>query len=225
MHIGLISGIGPAATDYYHRRLTAAFSARQTPLNLNLTITHADTATLLANLAENNIAEQAAIFASPTHRLARAGADCVAVTSIAGHFCIDAFATISPLPVINMITTINDAVADTDLKRIGILGTRAAMQTRLFGGITATALLPPEGEDLANVHQAYVDMAAAGRVTDAQRAVFDHAANRVLNEQNAEAIMLGGTDLAMVYTATNSSFPVIDCAALHVDAITRRPTD
>lgn len=30
MHIGLIGGIGPAATDFYHRRLIAAFAARNT---------------------------------------------------------------------------------------------------------------------------------------------------------------------------------------------------
>jgi aspartate racemase len=165
MHIGLIGGIGPAATDYYYRRLIAAFNARQMPLDM--TITHADTATLLGNLADNNVAEQTAIFASLTNRLAGAGADCVVVTAIAGHFCIDTFAAISSLPVINMITVINDAVADMRLNRIGILGTRTAMETRLFGGITAAELLPPVGGDLVNVHQAYVDMAAAGRVTDA----------------------------------------------------------
>ena len=103
MHIGLIGGIGPAATDYYYRRLIAAFNARQMPLDL--TITHADTATLLGNLADNNVAEQAAIFASLTNRLAGAGADCVVVTAIAGHFCIDTFAAISSLPVINMTQT------------------------------------------------------------------------------------------------------------------------
>lgn len=45
MHIGLIGGIGPAATDFYYRRLIAAFAARAQPLEV--TIVHADTPTLL----------------------------------------------------------------------------------------------------------------------------------------------------------------------------------
>ena len=42
MHIRLIGGIGPAATDFYYRRLIAAFASRKTPLEP--TIAHADTA-------------------------------------------------------------------------------------------------------------------------------------------------------------------------------------
>ena len=51
MQIGLIGGIGPAATDFYYRRLIATFAAQKTPLEL--TIAHADTPTLLGNLGRN----------------------------------------------------------------------------------------------------------------------------------------------------------------------------
>ena len=32
MHIGLIGGIGPAATDFYYRRLISTFAQQQKPL-------------------------------------------------------------------------------------------------------------------------------------------------------------------------------------------------
>ena len=89
MHIGLIGGIGPAATDFYYRRLISTFASQQAALDL--TIVHADTPTLLGNLASNNAAAQIAIYMRLTKRLAAAGAGCVAVTSIAGHFCIADF--------------------------------------------------------------------------------------------------------------------------------------
>ena len=47
---------------------------------------------------------QVAIYMRLTQRLAAAGANCVVVTSIAGHFCIAEFAAVSPLPVINLLT-------------------------------------------------------------------------------------------------------------------------
>jgi len=56
MHIGLIGGIGPAATDYYYRRLIATFASKKAALDL--TIVHADTPTLLGNLASSNAAAQ-----------------------------------------------------------------------------------------------------------------------------------------------------------------------
>lgn len=219
MHIGLIGGIGPAATDFYYRRLIAAFASRKKPLEL--TIAHADTPTLLNNLAGNDKAGQAAIFTHLTKRLAAAGADCVAITSIAGHFCMDAFKATSPLLAVDMIVEVNRAIAGRGLSRVGILGTQTVMETRFYGGVTSAEIIPPGGQDLLDVHQAYVTMAASGVVTEAQRSVFNVASHRLFKDKGAQAILLGGTDLVLVYDERTSDFPVIDCASIHADAIAR----
>jgi len=219
MHIGLIGGIGPAATDFYYRRLIATFASQKAALEL--TMVHADTPTLLGNLTRNDAAAQVAIYTRLTNRLVAAGAECVVVTSIAGHFCIDAFKAVSALPVIDMISEVGRAVDKRGLKRIGILGTRTVMETRFYGGVTSAEIIPPGGQDLDDVHQAYVTMAASGVVTAAQRLVFNSVSRKLLKENGAEAIMLGGTDLALVFGQHDSEFPLVDCAAIHVDAIVR----
>ena len=215
-HIGLVGGIGPAATDYYYRRLITGFAAAEVPLTL--TIAHADAPTLLANLAAGAIAEQTAIYTRLADRLVAAGAGCIGITSIAGHFCIDSFAPVSPLPVVDMITTITAAVRAQRFGRIGILGTRTVMASRLYGVDTGAAIVAPAGAAFDAVHDAYATMATAGTVTAAQRQVFD-AASADLLAAGCEAILLGGTDLALVYTAETAAFPIIDCAGLHADAI------
>src|SRR5271156_2843896 len=101
MHIGLIGGIGPGATDFYYRRLISTFARKNA--TLELTIVHADTPTLLSNMDSNDATAQTAIYTRLTNRLVSAGAECVAVTSIAGHFCIDDFKAVSALPVVDMI--------------------------------------------------------------------------------------------------------------------------
>ena len=50
MHVGLIGGIGPAATDFYYRRLISTFAGKNAALEL--TIVHADTPTLLGKPRE-----------------------------------------------------------------------------------------------------------------------------------------------------------------------------
>ena len=219
MQIGLIGGIGPAATDFYYRSLISAFAARNTPLEL--TIVHADTPTLLANLSSGDTRAQIEIYKRLTDRLRAAGAACVVVTSIAGHFCIDGFKEVSPLPVVDMIAEVSAAIKSRGLKRIGILGTRTVMETRFYGGVTYAEIVPPDGNDLNDVHDAYVAMAASGTVTDAQRAVFVAACQRLLKDNGVEAIMLGGTDLALVFNQQTAGFPLVDCAAIHVEAIVR----
>jgi len=90
--------------------------------------------------------------------------------------------------------------------------------TAVVLGTQAAVIPPPEG-DLDDVHQAYVNLAITGIATEAQRAVLHSAARRLIEEQGAEAIMLGGTDLALVFDEQTSPFPLIDCAAIHADAI------
>jgi aspartate racemase len=222
MHIGLIGGIGPAATDFYYRRLISTFASKKAALEL--TIVHADTPTLLGNLASNDAATQVTIFVKLTNRLAAAGAECVAITSIAGHFCIDAFKAASVLPVVDMISEVNRAIEQRAFERIGILGTRTVMETRLYGGVSSAEVVPPSGQDLEDVHQAYVAMAAPGIVTEAQSAVFAAVSKKLLKESGVEAIMLGGTDLALVFNERDTDFPLIDCAGIHADAIAKLAT-
>ena len=82
MHVGLIGGIGPAATDFYYRRLISTFAGKNAALEL--TIVHADTPTLLGILERNDAAAQVAIYMKLTNRLAAAGAECVAINPSQG---------------------------------------------------------------------------------------------------------------------------------------------
>src|SRR5215218_3637465 len=148
MHIGLIVGIGPAATDFYYRRLIASLAATGTPLEL--TMAHADMPTLLRNQAAGDAGAQAAIYLRLAERLQAAGARGIAITSVAGHFCIGAFAPVSPLPIVDLLSEVDRAL---------------------------------------------------------------------VSEHGAEAVMLGGTDLALAFAGQDPGFPVFDCAAVHADAI------
>jgi aspartate racemase len=142
------------------------------------------------------------------------------VTSIAGHFCIEAFKAVSPLPVVDMIAEVNQAIVQRGFERIGILGTRTVMETRFYNGVSSATIVPPEGPELDDVHHAYVTMASSGVVTAEQRAVFNAVSQKLLH-QGAQAIMLGGTDLVLAFNESDTPFPLIDCARIHADAIAR----
>jgi|SRR6516162_4793228 aspartate racemase len=217
MHIGLIGGIGPAATDYYYRGLIDRYARAGKPLEL--TIAHADLRDLAQNRERGDKREQAVIFAQLVRRLAAADAKVVAVTSIGGHFCIAELEALSPLPIINAIPEIDAVVRQRNLKTVGILGTRAVMETGLYGGISSAQLVLPKGEALELVDKTYLEMAIAGRVNDAQRRVFFSIGENLCRLQGADAVILGGTDLFLAFKEQDCHFPLIDCAAVHVDAI------
>jgi aspartate racemase len=221
MHIGLIGGIGPAATDFYHRGLIERHAASGIPLEL--TIAYADVREMSRNLANKDPGRQAEIFARLVHRLKAAGAAAAAVTSMGGHFCIKELEAISPLPMLNAIPEVGAAIVRSGLRKVGILGTRTVMESRLYGGISSAEVVVPEEEEvLEQVHSAYAEMAMAGRVTDRQRRVFLTVGRHLCRERGAEAIMLGGTDLFLAFAGQPPDFPLIDCADIHVEAIYRK---
>ena len=219
MHVGLIGGIGPAATTVYHAGLAEAAAAAGR--GLDLTIVHADMPTLLANLMAGRAEAQVAIHLRLTERLRAAGAGCVAIASVAGHFCARAFAPLSPLPVVDLTEALAAHLRARGLSRVGILGTGPVMRSGMYGALAPAEVIAPEGAELERVHAAYVDLAATGRPAPGHRAAFV-GVGRAMAERGAEAVLLGGTDLNAVFDAAPPPFPVVDCARLHVEALARR---
>ena len=105
MHLGLIGGIGPAATIVYYQRLSAAMRAAGTPLDV--TIVNADVDTLLRNNLADDRAAQATEYVRLLDRLKAAGADCAAITSLGGHFCFNETVPLSPLPLVSAVTPLD----------------------------------------------------------------------------------------------------------------------
>jgi aspartate racemase len=219
MHIGLIGGIGPAATEFYYRGLIDRHAASRTVLDL--TIVHADVHEMARNLANRDPKAQVIAFERLVRRLAGAGARAAAVTSMGGHFCIRELETISPLPLVNALPAVSADIRRRGLRKVGIIGTRMVMDTRLYGSLEPITVMVPEGDELERVQAAYGAMATISRVSEPQRQSFFDA-GRGLIDRGAEAVLLGGTDLFLAFQNRTCDFPVIDLADLHIEAIYRQ---
>jgi aspartate racemase len=63
-------------------------------------------------------------------------------------------------------------------------------------------------------------MASLGVATEQHREVFVRAGNVLTKDLGCEAIMLAGTDLALVFNSqSDPGFRVFDCAEVHAEAI------
>lgn len=219
MHIGLIGGIGPAAAAFYYHHLSIAHLRAQRPLDL--TMVNADAGEMIGNLRADARQAQAEIFARFTRRLQTAGADVVVVPSIAGHFCIQEFEAISPLPVLSIIPAVREKLERLELRRVGLIGTGVAMGSRLYGGLSGFDVRVPAGSDFDATDREYLGMARTGGATDQNRAFFFRVCQD-LHRDGAEAVLLAGTDLCLVFDGHDCGVPTVDCALAHVEAITAR---
>ncbi|MCC6245038.1 MAG: aspartate/glutamate racemase family protein [Gemmatimonadaceae bacterium] len=214
MHIGLIGGIGPAATASYYLRLSARMRELAAPLDL--TIVQADVHTLIRHNLADQREEQAAIYAALISRLKAAGAECAAITSLGGHFCFDETARISELPLVSAVAPLDAYFASEGLHRVGLLGTRVVMRTRLYGQLRQTEAVACD-DDIERLGALYQDIAVRGACTDAERDDFLAAGRRMVEEFGAEAIVLAGTDLNLAFDGRRDpGYRVIDALDVHV---------
>ncbi len=220
MHIGLIGGIGVAATVVYYQRLTAAVAARGG--TLDLTIVHGDIQELIRNNLADRRQEQAQAFLPLLQRLKAAGCDCAALTSIGGSFCFAELEAITPLPLVSGIAPLDDHFAARGIRRIGLLGTRIVMRTRLYGQLRKTEALALDGE-IEILGQTYQEIAVAGACSPEQRRLLIDAGRRMV-AAGAEAIVLAGTDLGLAFDGADPGYPVIDALDVHVELLARLAT-
>ncbi|KIC48440.1 aspartate/glutamate racemase family protein [Tateyamaria sp. ANG-S1] len=214
MHIGLIGGIGPAATISYYKRLTDEMRSLGAPLEL--TIVNTEASTLLANNKAGNKSAQARIYADLIGQLKAAGAECAAITSLGGHFCFEETAPLSPLPLVSAVSPLDAFFVAQGLETVGLLGTGVVMRTQLYGQLEHTGAVAPQ--DIDGVGTAYTDMALAGTCTDAQRAFFIEEGRKLI-DAGAQAVVLAGTDLNLAFDGRDVGYEVIDALDIHVDVL------
>lgn len=216
MHIGLIGGIGPAATVAYYTRLVEQF--KQAGLPLELTIVHADITTLVRNAGADDRPAQADVFNTHLHQLKGAGCDIATITALTGHFCFEETKNLSPVPLINAIDVVDSHCKSEGIGVLGLLGSPPVLATHLFGLLQTPQTVVPI-HDLEGLGKTYMDVAMSGFCTDENRQTFFTAGAQMIKDQHADAILLAGTDLGLAFTDHNPGYPVIDALELHVAAM------
>ncbi len=120
-------------------------------------------------------------------------------------------------------TPLDAYFADHGIRRIGLLGTRVVMRTRLYGQLIRTEALALETE-IETLGQMYQEVAVGGTCSTTQRDAFLNAGRRMI-AAGAEAIVLAGTDLNLVFDGQDPGYRVIDALDVHVEILADLATD
>lgn len=136
------------------------------------------------------------------------------------HFCRGDLAPISSLPLISALTELEGYFSTIGIDPVGVSGTRAVMESLLYGPSSVEVVSLP-ADELQAAHAHYVAMAVSGKATHEQRAFFENAATQVIDVHGATAVVLGGTDLFLAFDKPDYPYRVVDCAQVRAEAIAR----
>jgi aspartate racemase len=221
--IGLIGGLGVGAAIHYYQELAKAHTARGRALNLVMIHAHMDRVRGAVEAGDKD--GLASYLAALIARLKAAGAEFAVVPAVAPHIAIAELVELSPLPLVNLIEEVKREIQSRSLRRVALFGTRYAIESGLFGQLENIQVVKPHPDEIDYIHITYFQMVDAGAGSAAQREGLARLAHTLIARDGVEAIILAGTDLALVFDESNTDFPHIDAARVHLNVIVRRALD
>lgn len=215
--LGLVGGLGVGATIHYYEKLAKAHEAQGR--TLDIVIVHAETSRVFEYVLADDRDGLAEYLTGYIHRLKAAGAELTAIPAVTPHFCVRELIAMSPLPVFNIFEPLVRELAARSVRRAAIFGTRFVMESALFGEVKAVEIIPSWPHEMEYIDNTYVELARTGAGSAEQRRNLTTLAHTLLKRDGVDTIILAGTDLALLFNETNTDFPHVDCAALHLQAI------
>jgi aspartate racemase len=220
--VGIVGGLGVSATVHYYEKITAACKARG--VVPDLVIIHADVDRGQGFVRDGELDALADYLASFIDRLGAAGAKAAVLPAVTPHICITELTARIRLPLINIVESIGSELRTRKLKRVALFGTTFTMEGSLWGQLSGVEIVKPQPDEIAFVGKAYQ------RILDTQNGNADDTAGLrriaadLQRRDGVEAILLAGTDLAVIFDEATAGFPCIDVARVHIDAIVERLT-
>jgi aspartate racemase len=218
--LGLIGGLGVGATVHYYEKL--AKGCEKLGFNLDIVITNAQTPRVFEYVEAGDRNGLGEYLNGYIRRMTAAAAEIAAIPAVTPHFGVQQLQAISPLPVVSIFEPLLQELRARASRRIAIFGTRYVIATELFGALKDVEVIQPQPEEVDIIHDTYVDLAATGIASPEEHQKLTDLAHTLIRRDAVDAIILAGTDLSLLFRETNTDFPRIDCAALHIAAILDR---
>lgn len=217
--IGLLGGLGVGAAIHYYRELAAAHDDVRQPMQLAMVHASITRATNYASQGDRK--GLAAYLAGFLGKLQAAGATIGVLPAVTPHLCIDELKAIAPIPVIDLTKVVSDHLQERKLSKVALFGTRFVVESDMYGRLQGVDVVRPRESELAFIHDAYTQLAYSGRTSEEHRERLVSLADTLQERDGVEAIVLAGTDFALMFNAANTPFPHVDCTRAHIAVIMR----
>jgi aspartate racemase len=215
--LGLLGGLGVGATIHYYQNLVKGHDKHRR--TLDIVITHSETSRVFEYVQAADPDGLAEYLLGFIRRLEAAGAEFVAIPAITPHYCIRQLIAASPLPLFNIFDPLVEELAARAVRRVAVFGTRYVMESSLYGLAGDVEIIRPTADEMDYIHSTYLELLEKGAGTEEQHRNMTAIAHRLEKRDGAEAILLAGTDLAVLFNEANTDFHHVDCAAVHLKRI------
>lgn len=221
--IGLVGGIGPASTLDYYKGIIEHYRARTNAQSYpHIVIDSLDLTEMYNLVASKQYVPFTDKLVSSIHNLALGGAEFAAMAANTAHIVYNEVKARSPLPLISIVEETCQAAKANKCKSVIVLGTAFTMSSGLFTeafekyGITAHV---PSNEEQNAIHNIIFPNLQESIVLPEEKETMLRISRRLVHAHNADAVILGCTELPLIIKEGELDALLIDTTQVHISAI------
>ena len=219
--LGLIGGMSWLSTRTYYEHINRMVQTRLgAPASAPLLIESLDFRDLVRLSSAEDWARAAGVLADSARRLEAAGATAIVIGANSMHKVHDKVAAAVSVPVLHIAECVAERLAADAVKKAALIGTRNVMVESFYRQKLIARdieLLPPEMQFVETLDRIIYDELLLGKASrQAERELKTILTN--LQQDGAEAVVLGCTELEMVVDVDANVLPIYDCTRIHAQA-------
>lgn len=220
--LGLLGGMSWESTIPYYRMINEQVKQRLGGLHSAKIVLYSVDFYEVERLQHQGDWEGAGrLLAGAATSLRAAGAEAIVICTNTMHKVADAVEQASGLPLIHIADATALQVQQQNIRRIGLLGTRFTMEQDFYRGRLqdkfAIEVVTPDAADRDVVHRIIYEELCLGKIVDASRDEYRRIIAK-LEQQGAEGIIFGCTEIGLLVSAQDAAVPVFDTTAIHAHA-------
>lgn len=223
--LGLIGGVGPESTLLYYKKLVYLLQKEVGPEFFpNLTIESLNVFDVLAFCENKDFDGLISYLMKGINSLIAGGSEVIALTGNTPHIVFDQLQAKSSVPLVSIVETTKDAAKHKGYAKIGLLGTKFTMQAEFFkkpfidAGI---AVIAPHGDEQLFIAEKISKELEHGIISTETQKQMLQIVQRMRNEDGIEAIVLGCTELPLIFKDAILSVPVLDTLEIHIQELVK----
>ncbi len=224
--IGVLGGMGPAATADFFQKIIRATPAKADQDHLKVLIFSNPQVPDRTAAIRGQGPDPLPVLVACAEVLIQGGADLITIPCVTAHYYYNALQHAVSVPILHLIGEAVTAVVTEypALRRLGLLATTGTLQSRLFEPYFEprgfTILTPDPEVQAAAVMEAIYAVKHGDPLERARRLIREAAEH--LRGRGAEAILAGCTEVPLILQDGDLPIPVIDPTWILAQAAVRR---
>ena len=224
--IGLLGGMSWESTELYYRYINEGVKQKLGGLHsAKIALVSVDFQEIEVLQHRGEWEQAGEVLTKAAQQIEAAGADFLLICTNTMHKVAPQIEQGITIPILHLADATATRIQANNLKTVGLLGTNFTMEEDFYKGRFrdrhGLKVVVPSASDRQRVHRIIYDELCLGIVKEESRQIYLDIM-KCLQEEGAEGIIEGCTEIAMLVQQQHTDIPLFDTTAIHAEAAVER---